>query len=318
MDFNINLNLESGEKLFKTCFRHLGGGLLEPVAIVFEAMAKKKATEIGAQAEQNKAIKEEETRAKTLLKRLEMLQQNPVLEYLSQEYNELAKRGLVRNLLQETHRQQNIETIIGQASLALSEDAKISDEPVEEDWINDFFENCKDIGDADMQAIWGKILAGEVAQPGSYSRRTLATLKVMKSTDISLFEEFYIYVWGLDLRFKSVFNSPAGGVDMLATRGCLQSKRMHLEDIGLIRSGVRSSLGPDNSITIQYEKDFFKIANEKGGFVHITGDALTGVGAELSRLAKAKPDYSYRDEVLEMLAHQDLSVTHIKGPNPSA
>ncbi len=49
-----------------------------------------------------------------------------------------------------------------------NEKEKIEDE-IDEDWKNNFFDKGRKIYSEDLQFIFGKILAGEIKQPGTYS-----------------------------------------------------------------------------------------------------------------------------------------------------
>ena len=71
----------------------------------------------------------------------------------------------------------NIDNVTQIAAEQLSQEDFVSEEPVEEDWTTRFFNIVEDISDEEMQRLWGKILAGEVKQPKSYSLRTLELLK---------------------------------------------------------------------------------------------------------------------------------------------
>ena len=55
------------------------------------------------------------------------------------------------------------------------------------DWFMRFYDGCGNISNEELQAIWAKILAGEVRKPGSYSYRTLETLKNISSIEAKLF-----------------------------------------------------------------------------------------------------------------------------------
>lgn len=57
------------------------------------------------------------------------------------------------------------------------------------DWINVYFENAKTSNDEYMQNIWAKVLAKELAFPGSFSLKTLDVLKNMSADDFRLFEK---------------------------------------------------------------------------------------------------------------------------------
>ncbi|TAK73776.1 MAG: DUF2806 domain-containing protein [Aquabacterium sp.] len=101
---------------------------------------------------------------------------------------ELEKRAQQRISHVELQRQENIEAIVGNAEEALSAPGQtISTEPVEKDWTSRFFNYCQDVSDAQMQSLWGKILAGETAKPGKYSVRTLARLSELSKTEAQLF-----------------------------------------------------------------------------------------------------------------------------------
>jgi Protein of unknown function (DUF2806) len=49
---------------------------------------------------------------------------------------------------------------------------KIS-ENLNEDWMNQFVRYAEDASSEDLQQIWGRVLAGEIRQPGSFSKQTL-------------------------------------------------------------------------------------------------------------------------------------------------
>ena len=104
------------------------------------------------------------------------------------ERRELLMRAAHRMAFIEARRQEVIESIIGQARQLLP--VAVSEEPVSEDWMVQFFECAKDVGDQEMQALWAKILAGEVTAPGKYSRRTLEVLKTLDRQDAVAFTQY--------------------------------------------------------------------------------------------------------------------------------
>ena len=109
---------------------------------------------------------------------------------------ELKQRAAARLTNTETRRQQNIESIVEKASQSLPE--QCSETPVDQDWMAAFFDCCKDVGNDDVQKMWGKLLSGEVAEPGSYSRRALDALRLMSRLEASLFKIIGFRVWKLD------------------------------------------------------------------------------------------------------------------------
>ncbi len=63
----------------------------------------------------------------------------------------------------------------------------IDNEPIEEDWTNRFFRIVEDISNEEMQALWGKILAGEIKQPRTYSLRTLERIRNLTKDEAEIF-----------------------------------------------------------------------------------------------------------------------------------
>ncbi len=100
-----------------------------------------------------------------------------VLAKADAEAKEIGFRVSERLSYLEARRQRNIEAI---TAGALREwPADISDEPVKEDWVAQFFNLAQDVGDEQMQGLWARLLAGEVAHPGSYSPMTLSVVRCL-------------------------------------------------------------------------------------------------------------------------------------------
>lgn len=77
----------------------------------------------------------------------------------------------------EARKLKNTVAVIEKAQSHFSENEKVSDTPVDEGWKNRFFGIVEEISDEELREIWGRVLAGEIKQPGSYSLRTLETLR---------------------------------------------------------------------------------------------------------------------------------------------
>lgn len=108
--------------------------------------------------------------------------------------NELIKRAQNRFLFQQMKKQQNIDSVIGIAYSRLERVASVSNIPVDSDWISEFFDNVANISNEKMQILWGKILAGEVENPGQYSKRTLNGLKQLTQHEASVFQKVVPYI----------------------------------------------------------------------------------------------------------------------------
>lgn len=98
-----------------------------------------------------------------------------IMEEAKGRASDVTLRAAQRLLDVEERRQENIDSIVAQAKDLLPEE--VSEAPVDPDWAARFFADCEDIGNEQMQTVWARLLAGEVATPGSFSMRTLWVLK---------------------------------------------------------------------------------------------------------------------------------------------
>ena len=101
----------------------------------------------------------------------------------------IEERARLREDAQSTRKQNNLETVVLNASNELNDDSEVSDEPVDDYWATRFFDMAADISGEDMQIIWGKILAGEIKRPNSYSIRTLELLRSLTTQEIQALKE---------------------------------------------------------------------------------------------------------------------------------
>ena len=72
-------------------------------------------------------------------------------------------------LAREKRKLNNVQNVIEQAQQHFVEGEQVSDEPVNQDWVNRFFTIVEDVSDVEMQQLWARILAGEVKKTKSYS-----------------------------------------------------------------------------------------------------------------------------------------------------
>jgi len=99
----------------------------------------------------------------------------------------LEGRAQDRQAFQESIRQQNIESITAVAAEQLEDESAVESDPVDPDWTTRFFRYAEDISNEQMQNIWGRILAGEVKKPGSYSYRTLEIIRNLAKIEAETF-----------------------------------------------------------------------------------------------------------------------------------
>lgn len=162
----------------------------------------------------------------------------------SEDFTRLMQRAGTRLALQETIKQHNIESVVDHAYEILEQEGRCSPEPVEQGWINRFFDSVADISDEDLQKLWGKVLAGETKQPRSYSLRTLETLKNISKQEAELFQKIIPYVINMG---ENLFLPSSSTI--LDKYGIRYGEIIDLGECGLINSSALVSLNPNISKT---------------------------------------------------------------------
>ncbi len=125
------------------------------------------------------------------------LWQKPEDNTLILEQKAIEDRSQNRLDYQSRKEQANIESVTSRAAIELSNDESIPSESPDDDWITRFFKSAQDVSSEEMQTLWGRILAGEIRQPGTYSLRTLDFVRNMTKSEAELLQRIgkYALVW---------------------------------------------------------------------------------------------------------------------------
>mgnify|MGYP003887658151 CR=1 FL=1 len=184
-----------------------------------------------------------------------------------------------------------------------------SETPIDDDWIYSWRDYAGRVSSEELQDLWGRILAGEVKQPGTYSMRTLEFLKGLSKSEAELISKAARFVIdGRIYREKEKF---------LEGEGIYFSSLLYLQDIGIL-SGVEA-LGLTTTYKTQDQNKYFKglIASnkiilieheDKNKTVEANVYLLTRVGAEILRLASFGVHADYLDSVAKDYAKKGFNV----------
>lgn len=111
----------------------------------------------------------------------------------------LQDRAAVRLLAQEIQRQGNRESIALESAKEFKETIEgiggDTPDPLDVEWVDRFWRLAQDITDADMQAVWGRILARQTTGRGKYSARCLETISLLSREEISHLERIAKFLW---------------------------------------------------------------------------------------------------------------------------
>lgn len=270
------------------------GSLTEPATLLIEKISNA----IGVLYDPRRIVKQAEAEAKA--ERIKALS--------CMEITDLEQRGLQRLIYEEGRKQENIENIIRQALPDLREDA--TPKNIEDYWLSSFFEKVKFVSDGDMQSLWGKILAGESNNPGSYSRRTLDVINALDKKDAALFTSLcsLVCVVNNNQFIPFVYDENAD----FPEKNINFSNLKHLESLGLIYFDADGlSLTVDNGYLIAgYFDGYWTLKkSEPKVSLQVGKVVLSDIGKQLFPICGAKEDKRFLDSMLEKWRSDGFEVT---------
>jgi Protein of unknown function (DUF2806) len=202
----------------------------------------------------------------------------------------VAERALVRLAYEETRKQQNVEEIAAGAFPLLEADAKAGE--LDEDWLALLFDRASLISDKDMQALWSRILAGEVNSPGTFSRRTLQVVSALEKKDADLIGTLCRLVWRFESDMVVIVANPQA--DIYQNLGLNFSSLTHLQSLGILTfdnpAGFILSDLPPKFVGFYFDTRFaVELSHTSPSTLPIGKAMLTSVGRELTRISSALP-----------------------------
>lgn len=264
-------------------------GISEPLTKLIETVSKG----VGAIYEPVGKVRNAKAEAKVIR----------ILAEANNEVSSLEARALERVSFREIRRQKNIDSIVKGAVVHLPGD--VSSEEVDEDWIINFFELGQDIGNAEMQTIWSKLLAGEIAKPGAFKSRTLQAVKALSPEDANMFTIMCSFSLRLDngIPVFAIFNDSF--FNFIRSNGLTTSVETHLKNIGLISSAHLWYSGNDEAsdrVGLNYFSDSYysMVKKDKGDKrVLLKAFPFTEVGRELADISGSQPNEKFISMLLE-------------------
>jgi uncharacterized repeat protein (TIGR03899 family) len=207
----------------------------------------------------------------------------------------------------EARRQQNLEKISQLAANELNDTASdtVSDEPVDDDWISRFFNSAQDVTSEKMQILWGKILAGEITSPNSYSLRTLEIVRNLTSHEAFLFAK--VAKKRFDQENHSFLINPDN------YKYILDALKINFGDILLLREVGLLTNNDITTILSTNMKEQYSVGVEHGPFAivaevtpgekirDINSIGFTNSGFQLSRLIAVEPDMDIVNKLASLI-----------------
>ena len=226
------------------------------------------------------------------------------------ETQELYERTCSRLLHQEIKKQENIENIINSAKdiLEKEQEDSISSKDVSEDWMMRFFNSVQDISDEKMQLLWGKILAGEIKQPNSFSLRSLDAMTKMSKDEAQLFEKLSSYV----INFRGTY-AILNNDDLNEKYSISYGQIVALDECGIIDSSAMMSLSlgidEETNLEIIYDSQLLIAFAKDERKIRMQIFKLTRIGMEIFKIISHCYNKEYFDEVAKILARENREIS---------
>jgi hypothetical protein len=150
------------------------------------------------------------------------------------EPDALSRAALSATTSDALRRDANVTRALLHAQDALADDADAPpDKTVDEDWLFRWRDYAGNISNEELSTLWGRLLAGEVKQPGKYSLRALELLKCISSSDAAAIAQIGPFVLGGRVIWRED--------QVLQGRGITLDHLLHLQQMGIL--GGVDSLG---------------------------------------------------------------------------
>ncbi|NHQ59832.1 DUF2806 domain-containing protein [Chlorobium sp. BLA1] len=203
----------------------------------------------------------------------------------------------------EEQRQKNIDKITIYGLLEAARISETSNEKIDRDWLNQFINVSQDVSSDQMQEVWGKILAREISNPGSFSLRSLEVLRTISRQEAEIFRKMVQFVFCVD-NYRYIFHDHT----IYNGTGDGWNDYVLMREIGLFTPGIfgvnfRSS--PNCNLVFKHGHLSFKIIASKDTDFHLNGYPLSVVGRELVKLIQITPDSDYFDRVKAEVSEKD-------------
>ena len=252
------------------------------------------------------------------------------------EYARVAVQKFGHRVLRE---QVNLDMIsqrtaseIRDAGDSIGQSSEESSDTINDDWLNAFETEARQKSTEEMQALFGKILAGEIRKPGSYSTRTI---KILGSLDQNIAAHFVRLCSMCISQFQRTMVLSLGGN---AGNNALQEYGLNfttlnlLNELGLVISDYNSwweftpcvAFPGDQQqavcIPLCYRESHWilmpKSNREVGKKLRIEGVALTQSGRELSTIVKIEPMDNYSNNLAKFFEKKQFRMIEVDNEEP--
>ena len=197
---------------------------------------------------------------------------------------------------------QQMRAEVNVAKAVLAAEADLEDDPqeppdrrVDEDWLFRWRESASKVSAEELRTLWGRLLAGEIKSPGTFSLRTLEFLKNLSKEDADRIAKLAPFV--IDSHF--VFR---GDESLLESEGITIGFLLRLQELGIVDSVATPGLAKQLKSTVPNEFRLVLVAytrvlvvthQDPNRSAMLEIYRLTSLGREVLRLGAFRPHDAY-------------------------
>ena len=252
---------------------------------------------------------------------------------VDEEYARVAFRKYGQKIICE---QVNLDLISEEAARQLkdTENAQTSREigQIDDDWLNHFEKEARQRSTENMQLLFGKILAGEIRRPSSFSIKAVKIMGEIDTVAANLFKRLcsMCIVMRIPDDTDQIVDARVVSLSGNAENNSLQEYGLSfyelniLHEYGLIISDYNSWINvtvfaaerdPENRLVMSYQNTYWDMLSEvdrkDGQELKLHGVALSQAGRELLNIVEVEPIENYTNDLVEFFAKKKIKMVPI-------
>ena len=237
-------------------------------------------------------------------------------ELLDADPGTLTQRAEARRQRHEALRQDNLETVFRLAADRLGEAGR---ETPDSGWLARFLAGAGEAAGELERSVWAGLLAAEIAEPGSISRRTLAFLREMDTWELASLAKYCAFAFTFESGWRFVFAEEAALREIWVYERDVE-QTAHWVRIGLLASAVeRLEPGKLRGLRINYHSRAWELAGQDTAEASACGyRKFTAIGQQIAGAITVKPWTGFARSIVKLLNTQHgMGWTEVAEPEPA-
>jgi hypothetical protein len=238
-------------------------------------------------------------------------------ELLDAGPEQAGQRAQTRLRHAETLRQTHLESVLRRAADALEQAGK--GESVEPGWLMRYVDGASAAASELEQSVWAGLLAAEIAEPGTISRRTLAFMRDMDAWELASFAKYCAFAFTFESGWRFVFAEEAALREIWVYERDVE-QTAHWVRIGLLASKVETlEPGKLRGLKIGYHGREWELASpasaEASACVY---RKFTAIGQQIAGAMTVKPWTGFARSIVKLLnTRHGMGWSAVAEPEPA-